>query len=238
MAARRQVDSEFELERRVGADQRPGRGDRTWRRRGGGRGDAPDPRDRRPGLQRARPTTGQRPRDRPGLVRAQHLAGGGATRIRRSAVMAIHDAFFRRTGRVEVIRERIPTAVLGATGSVGQRMVALLADHPWFELVEVTASQRSAGRAYKDAVQLVADLPDPSIARRTRSAAHRCRLSARVGSLRPRLRRRRSDRGTIAPEPVTWSCPTRGTTGCARMCRCWCPRSTRTTSQLIALAAL
>ena len=29
---------------------------------------------------------------------------------------------------------KIPVAVLGATGSVGQRFVALLADHPWFEI--------------------------------------------------------------------------------------------------------
>ncbi|MBZ0268863.1 aspartate-semialdehyde dehydrogenase [bacterium] len=48
--------------------------------------------------------------------------------------------------------ERIPVAVLGATGSVGQRFVSLLADHPWFELRAVTASERSAGRAYRGAV--------------------------------------------------------------------------------------
>jgi aspartate-semialdehyde dehydrogenase len=43
---------------------------------------------------------------------------------------------------------KIPVGVLGATGSVGQRFVSLLADHPWFELVAVTASDRSAGRPY------------------------------------------------------------------------------------------
>jgi aspartate-semialdehyde dehydrogenase len=42
-------------------------------------------------------------------------------------------------------------AVLGATGSVGQRLVALLADHPWFELATVAASDRSAGLPYRDA---------------------------------------------------------------------------------------
>ena len=47
---------------------------------------------------------------------------------------------------------RIPVAVLGATGAVGQRFVALCADHPWFEVVEVLASERSAGKCYADAV--------------------------------------------------------------------------------------
>ena len=43
---------------------------------------------------------------------------------------------------------RIPVAVLGATGSVGQRFVQLLEHHPWFRLHEVVASERSAGRSY------------------------------------------------------------------------------------------
>src|SRR5881396_3278137 len=47
--------------------------------------------------------------------------------------------------------ERIPVAVLGATGSVGQRFVQLLETHPWFRLHEVVASERSAGKSYGDA---------------------------------------------------------------------------------------
>ena len=47
--------------------------------------------------------------------------------------------------------ERIPVAVLGATGSVGQRFVQLLEHHPWFRLHEVIASERSAGKTYGDA---------------------------------------------------------------------------------------
>src|SRR6185436_2853632 len=43
---------------------------------------------------------------------------------------------------------RIPVAVLGATGSVGQRFVQLLEHHPWFRLHEVVASERSAGKPY------------------------------------------------------------------------------------------
>lgn len=42
---------------------------------------------------------------------------------------------------------------MGCTGSVGQRFILLLADHPHFELVAVGASARSAGKKYKDAVK-------------------------------------------------------------------------------------
>ena len=46
---------------------------------------------------------------------------------------------------------KIPVAVLGATGSVGQRFVQLLERHPWFYLHEVVASERSAGKPYREA---------------------------------------------------------------------------------------
>ena len=41
-----------------------------------------------------------------------------------------------------------PVAVLGATGAVGQMFVRLLQNHPWFELTELAASERSAGKKY------------------------------------------------------------------------------------------
>ena len=46
---------------------------------------------------------------------------------------------------------KIPVGVLGATGAVGQKFVALLENHPWFELTELAASDRSAGKCYEDA---------------------------------------------------------------------------------------
>jgi aspartate-semialdehyde dehydrogenase len=57
---------------------------------------------------------------------------------------------------------RVPVAVLGATGSVGQRFVQLLAGHPWFRLAEVVASDKSAGRPYCEAAEwrLSADMPE------------------------------------------------------------------------------
>jgi aspartate-semialdehyde dehydrogenase len=46
-------------------------------------------------------------------------------------------------------------AVLGATGAVGQTFVRLLQNHPWFELAEVAASERSAGRPYAESARWV-----------------------------------------------------------------------------------
>ncbi len=50
---------------------------------------------------------------------------------------------------------RIPVAVLGATGAVGQRFVQLLTEHPLFEIAALAASKRSAGRGYADACRWV-----------------------------------------------------------------------------------
>lgn len=48
---------------------------------------------------------------------------------------------------------RLPVAVLGATGAVGQAFIRLLDGHPWFDLVEVAASERSAGKPYREAAR-------------------------------------------------------------------------------------
>ncbi|HMD09822.1 MAG TPA: aspartate-semialdehyde dehydrogenase [Candidatus Acidoferrum sp.] len=55
--------------------------------------------------------------------------------------------------------------VLGATGLVGQRLVKLLANHSWFELTEVAASERSSGKNYSEAVRWQLDGPIPEAAR-------------------------------------------------------------------------
>lgn len=48
---------------------------------------------------------------------------------------------------------RMPVAVLGATGTVGQKFVRLLANHPWFEVTALAASAASAGRPYGEVVR-------------------------------------------------------------------------------------
>jgi len=55
----------------------------------------------------------------------------------------------------------IKVGVLGATGAVGQRFVQLLAEHPWFQLQTLTASERSAGKKYRDVVNWRLDVPFP-----------------------------------------------------------------------------
>jgi aspartate-semialdehyde dehydrogenase len=56
---------------------------------------------------------------------------------------------------------RWPVAILGATGAVGQTFIRQLAGHPWFEIAELAASDRSAGRPYAEACRwLEGTLPD------------------------------------------------------------------------------
>ena len=57
------------------------------------------------------------------------------------------------------LQRKFRAGVLGATGMVGQRLVQLLADHPWFELAEVAASERSSGKKYSAAVRWHLDTP-------------------------------------------------------------------------------
>jgi len=54
---------------------------------------------------------------------------------------------------------KIPVGVLGATGTVGQRFIERLVDHPWFEVAAVAASDRSKGKSYAEAARW--RLPSP-----------------------------------------------------------------------------
>jgi aspartate-semialdehyde dehydrogenase len=56
----------------------------------------------------------------------------------------------------------MPVAVLGATGTVGQRLVSLLAAHPWFELTTLAAGDNSVGKRYADAVRWHLPTPIPA----------------------------------------------------------------------------
>ena len=48
--------------------------------------------------------------------------------------------------------EKMKVGVVGATGMVGQRFLTLLDNHPYFEVVALAASARSAGKIYREAV--------------------------------------------------------------------------------------
>jgi aspartate-semialdehyde dehydrogenase len=66
---------------------------------------------------------------------------------------------------IKHVRKKWRVGVLGATGLVGQRLVHLLAGHPWFELTEVAASERSSGKTYAEAVRWHLDAPISAAAR-------------------------------------------------------------------------
>ena len=59
--------------------------------------------------------------------------------------------------------EKLKVGILGATGMVGQRYIALLENHPWFEVTQIAASPRSAGKKYSEATlgrwQMVTPIP-------------------------------------------------------------------------------
>jgi len=58
-------------------------------------------------------------------------------------------------------QKKIPIAILGATGMVGQRFIELLIDHPWFEIIAITGSERSVGKRYADAAHWMMTTPLP-----------------------------------------------------------------------------
>ena len=51
--------------------------------------------------------------------------------------------------------KKYQVGVIGGTGMVGQRFITLLENHPWFEVVTVAASPRSAGKTYEEAVEIM-----------------------------------------------------------------------------------
>lgn len=64
--------------------------------------------------------------------------------------------------------QKLPVAILGATGAVGQRFIQLLTDHPWFDVAEVIGSERTAGRSYGEGARWVLDGEAPEHIREMR----------------------------------------------------------------------
>ena len=79
---------------------------------------------------------------------------------------------------------RIPVAILGATGTVGQKFVRLLADHPWFRVSQLAASDAREGRRYGDEVRwreptpLPREIADLPLTRATPDGSARIAFSA------------------------------------------------------------
>ncbi len=53
------------------------------------------------------------------------------------------------------MKRKLRAGILGATGAVGQKFVEILAGHPWFEITALAASERSAGRSYREVVNWI-----------------------------------------------------------------------------------
>jgi aspartate-semialdehyde dehydrogenase len=77
---------------------------------------------------------------------------------------------------------KLQVAVLGATGTVGQRMIQLLERHPWFEVSAVCASDNSAGKNYAQVTRWMLETPIPeAVAHNTiRGAAGAALLNAEL----------------------------------------------------------
>ena len=58
-------------------------------------------------------------------------------------------------------RPQLRAGILGATGAVGQKFVEILADHPWFKITALAASERSAGQRYREAARWIGSAPIP-----------------------------------------------------------------------------
>src|SRR6059036_3296126 len=88
----------------------------------------------------------------------------------------------------------IPVGILGATGMVGQQFIALLADHPWFRVTWLGASQRSEGKPYREAAAWRLQAPPADgVADLTGDAGTR----AQARLFRPRFLGRRRDRSRL-----------------------------------------
>ena len=72
-----------------------------------------------------------------------------------------------------------PVAILGATGAVGQTFIRLLADHPWFEVAEVAASERRR-ETYAEAARWIEGEMPESVAGMIVQPADPQRISSRI----------------------------------------------------------
>ena len=72
--------------------------------------------------------------------------------LSQSFVKAILPNNYKHFGKGSRIMKKYRVGIVGATGMVGQRFATLLENHPWFEVVALAASPRSAGKTYKEAV--------------------------------------------------------------------------------------
>ena len=126
------------------------------------------------------------------------------------------------------MERRIEVGILGGTGMVGQHFVRFLQNHPWFVVTWLGASDRSAGKKYREAAQwhlggeTPASVADIVVEECKPGNAPKLVFSATDAAWPPRSSR-------PSPRRATWWSPTRATTAWRPTCRCWCRRLMRIT---------
>ena len=78
------------------------------------------------------------------------------------------------------INKKIPVGILGATGTVGQKFIILLDSHPFFEITELVASSRSAGKSYPEACTWKQERPIPDAIKQMTVKSTEEKLSSEV----------------------------------------------------------
>src|SRR5262249_32763186 len=76
--------------------------------------------------------------------------------------------------------DRIPVAILGATGAVGQTFIRLLAGHPWSRVAEVAAGEGAAGKHYADATHWIEGQMPADVAALTVKLCDPAQISSQV----------------------------------------------------------
>ena len=92
---------------------------------------------------------------------------------------------------------KIPVAVLGATGTVGQKILLLLANHPWFQVIRLCASEQSAGKTYAEAAHWIQNEPIPEAYREMR--VENCAAPPLVNTADTRVATAQGNSGTFPP---------------------------------------
>ena len=117
------------------------------------------------------------------------------------------------------VHSRIEVGVLGATGMVGQQFISRLADHPWFKVTWLAASERSEGKRYEDAAPWRLAKPMPDAIRAMTVEALRPRQGTEGRVLRPRRQGRRRARAPVrrrrTHRPEQRAQPSHGSAGAA-----------------------
>ena len=128
-----------------------------------------------------------------------------------------------------IMQTRIEVGILGATGMVGQHFIKFLQGHPWFDLKWLGASDRSAGKKYRDAMTWHLGGAMPGHGRGPHGGRMQARQRAAAAVFRDGCLRGHRDRARLRAGRATWWFRIRAIIAWSAMCRCWCRRSMPTT---------